>query len=170
MSCDTTTNKAVFNSGDVIFPIMISLAFINNEWNAMKSVCKKFRPLLMMFENDVLVWRGEEFASLLLKPPNCHQNATKYNQNTTKYNQNCTKYNQNLTKYIQNWFPHKDLSSITPGIHIFNSGDTNSIFSNTQQTTFTSSYDWKGWKMRIIYEIWSSIRSVLWLFSINLWW
>ena len=56
----------------------------------------------MMFENDVLVWRGEEFASLLLKPPNCHQNATKYNQNTTKYNQNCTKYNQNLTKYNQN--------------------------------------------------------------------
>ena len=24
--------------------------------------------------------------------------------------------------------------------------------------------------MRIIYEIWSSVRSVLWLFSINLWW
>ena len=57
----------------------------------------------MMFENDVLVWRGEEFASLLLKPPNCHQNATKYNQSTTKYkpklHQIQSKLNQIQPKY-----------------------------------------------------------------------
>ena len=112
MSFDTTTNDAVYNGGDVIFPIMISLAFIKNEimqWRVfaknsgpfwwclrMMFLCGGARSLHLYYSNPQTATKMPQNTTKV--PPNINQNCTKYNQNLTKYNQNTTKYNQNTTK------------------------------------------------------------------------
>ena len=98
MSFDTTTNDAVYNGGYVIFPIMISLAFIKNEIMQWRVFAKNSGPfwwcLRMMF-----LCGGARSLHLYYSNP---QIATKMPQNTTKVPPNTIKIPPNATKVLLN--------------------------------------------------------------------